>query len=207
MFNCFDYPRSLIFFFLMIRRPPRSTLFPYTTLFRSRNSAGVPQELEALLARLKANSSNLSAAKRAWEYGGSTENESGHRSNQLRTHGSRTDALAGWQLDEGIPALVHPVVHHANPLNSESPIDRAAVDWLVVVLNLRVIQDRILPELATRHFGGPDGLEYKLAVVAADDKPRIIYSSDSDRKSTRLNSSHGYISYAVFCLKKKRESS
>ena len=57
---------------------------------RTRNSAGVPQELEALLARLKANSSNLSAAKRAWEYGGSTENESGHRSNQLRTHGSRT---------------------------------------------------------------------------------------------------------------------
>src|SRR6266487_3088815 len=26
---------SLVFFFLMIRRPPRSTLFPYTTLFRS----------------------------------------------------------------------------------------------------------------------------------------------------------------------------
>ena len=26
---------SLLFFFLMIRRPPRSTLFPYTTLFRS----------------------------------------------------------------------------------------------------------------------------------------------------------------------------
>src|SRR5256885_9792120 len=28
-----------VFFFLMIRRPPRSTLFPYTTLFRSRQSA------------------------------------------------------------------------------------------------------------------------------------------------------------------------
>src|SRR2546422_4567040 len=28
-------PYSLFFFFLMIRRPPRSTLFPYTTLFRS----------------------------------------------------------------------------------------------------------------------------------------------------------------------------
>src|SRR2546430_16367103 len=28
----------MLFFFLMIRRPPRSTLFPYTTLFRSRNS-------------------------------------------------------------------------------------------------------------------------------------------------------------------------
>src|SRR2546422_2740191 len=30
--------------------------------------------------------------------------------------------------------------------------------------------------------------------------------SKADRKSTRLNSSHGYISYAVFCLKKKKKS-
>src|SRR2546425_8497197 len=34
-------PQVLFFFFLMIRRPPRSTLFPYTTLFRS--LAAVPQ--------------------------------------------------------------------------------------------------------------------------------------------------------------------
>src|SRR5687768_18101749 len=31
-------------------------------------------------------------------------------------------------------------------------------------------------------------------------------SSEEDRKSTRLNSSHGYISYAVFCLKKKKST-
>src|SRR5216684_8218677 len=30
--------------------------------------------------------------------------------------------------------------------------------------------------------------------------------ADADRKSTRLNSSHGYISYAVFCLKKKKKN-
>src|SRR3712207_8867340 len=30
----------VVFFFLMIRRPPRSTLFPYTTLFRSRENTG-----------------------------------------------------------------------------------------------------------------------------------------------------------------------
>src|SRR2546422_7780657 len=35
-----DVSFSLFFFFLMIRRPPRSTLFPYTTLFRSRWPAG-----------------------------------------------------------------------------------------------------------------------------------------------------------------------
>src|SRR3989449_11164213 len=41
--------------------------------------------------------------------------------------------------------------------------------------------------------------------------PRVSISPDEtartfmDRKSTRLNSSHGYISYAVFCLKKKKQ--
>src|SRR5687768_17675654 len=33
----------------------------------------------------------------------------------------------------------------------------------------------------------------------------IVYLLAVDRKSTRLNSSHGYISYAVFCLKKKKK--
>src|SRR5256885_17049345 len=35
------YISHLLFFFLMIRRPPRSTLFPYTTLFRSLSSARI----------------------------------------------------------------------------------------------------------------------------------------------------------------------
>src|SRR2546422_7410330 len=40
------------------------------------------------------------------------------------------------------------------------------------------------------------------------DRPGVSASRSSvsrDRKSTRLNSSHGYISYAVFCLKKKKK--
>src|SRR2546422_5797552 len=36
-------------------------------------------------------------------------------------------------------------------------------------------------------------------------RPRSGPTNRSDRKSTRLNSSHGYISYAVFCLKKKKK--
>src|SRR2546429_4907848 len=35
-------------------------------------------------------------------------------------------------------------------------------------------------------------------------KSMAAHRSFTDRKSTRLNSSHGYISYAVFCLKKKK---
>src|SRR5687768_18360353 len=34
---------------------------------------------------------------------------------------------------------------------------------------------------------------------------RVFFGAVGDRKSTRLNSSHGYISYAVFCLKKKKK--
>src|SRR2546429_1476693 len=45
----------------------------------------------------------------------------------------------------------------------------------------------------------PDGQRLARALVA---QPR---HRDVDRKSTRLNSSHGYISYAVFCLKKKNK--
>src|SRR5690242_21608011 len=82
----------LLFFFLMIRRPPRSTLFPYTTLFRSDRAIG-----------------------------------SDSRRNDLH--------------------------HHARP----------------DVIDLRLAQINYI----------------------------------RDRKSTRLNSSHMSISYAVFCLKKK----
>src|SRR3712207_9395680 len=40
----------VFFFFLMIRRPPRSTLFPYTTLFRSRRAGAVRARSSALAA-------------------------------------------------------------------------------------------------------------------------------------------------------------
>src|SRR2546429_3580728 len=43
------------------------------------------------------------------------------------------------------------------------------------------------------------------AVLGSGIRVRIRVPCDTDRKSTRLNSSHGYISYAVFCLKKKKK--
>src|SRR2546422_6169566 len=50
-------------------------------------------------------------------------------------------------------------------------------------------------------FGGTDIWVSQRACTDADDAA----CAWQDRKSTRLNSSHGYISYAVFCLKKKNE--
>src|SRR2546422_5414018 len=57
-----------------------------------------------------------------------------------------------------------------------------------------------------------EGVRFQLAVQSAladaQDLGRLatiaLRLAQQDRKSTRLNSSHGYISYAVFCLKKKK---
>ena len=136
----------------------------------------VPPVLVTMLQRLEKNSVNVQVAMRAWEL----ESLQNQPDNSSANHspGSGSNPLAGWQLDDRIPALVHPVLHHSNPFNSQTPVDRAPVDWLVVVLNLNVIQTRILPELAKRHFAGPEGLEYRLAVIDTDSHPRVIYSSD-----------------------------
>src|SRR2546422_5199142 len=51
-------------------------------------------------------------------------------------------------------------------------------------------------------------LALELALAVGDDHLQALVVGGHrrrDRKSTRLNSSHGYISYAVFCLKKKKK--
>src|SRR3712207_8982639 len=106
-----------MFFFLMIRRPPRSTLFPYTTLFRS-HIRRMPEML----------------------------------------------------LD-------------------------VTVQSVMFVLLFAYV------------FGGAiavRGADYKEFLLPGIMVQTMVFSSAIDRKSTRLNSSHANISYAVFCLKKKK---
>src|SRR5207245_6980332 len=67
----------------------------------------------------------------------------------------------------------------------------------------------------SRLSGGEQSVSLHLPLFAAahamlnsarPDAPRLLALDEAlDRKSTRLNSSHGSISYAVFCLKKKRQ--
>src|SRR6267142_5393377 len=56
------------FFFLMIRRPPRSTLFPYTTLFRSPDGATAADAGRALAERFPAIAPRLGAVARSEEH-------------------------------------------------------------------------------------------------------------------------------------------
>src|SRR2546422_1712804 len=68
---------------------------------------------------------------------------------------------------------------------------------------------RAVPPDATFQLGGPNyqlkASDFPLHKLAnPNDQNSAVLFDTKDRKSTRLNSSHGYISYAVFCLKKKR---
>src|SRR5256885_10932859 len=63
---------------------------------------------------------------------------------------------------------------------------------------------------AGEHRGPGDARELGREVIghgSAGDGPRTCIGYREDRKSTRLNSSHLVISYAVFCLKKKKPTS
>jgi signal transduction histidine kinase len=54
------------------------------------------------------------------------------------------------------------------------------MNWIVIALNQKNVQDQILPDLAQRYFRGTEGLDYQVAVVAGRKPQRVIYSSDPD---------------------------
>src|SRR5256884_7340269 len=66
-----------------------------------------------------------------------------------------------------------------------------------------IVNEHVLDREQTRRH--VDVLSRCFDFIHLNDLPRQLYRrGKKDRKSTRLNSSHGYISYAVFCLKKKK---
>src|SRR2546422_5202911 len=93
--------------------------------------------------------------------------------------------------DIGVLPDVHP---HIPTVNPGEPADRAGIKPGDVVLAVD---------------GQPITFRSQL-IDAIVKKPRqpitVTVLRNGDRKSTRLNSSHGYISYAVFCLKKKKKT-
>jgi signal transduction histidine kinase len=134
-----------------------------------------PREFSTLLDRLQANSASLSMALHAWKLPNQTTDRSPGVDTSAAVIPSGSDSAAGWQFDENIPAIVHPIFHHGaeKSLNSGSP-----VDWIIITLDVGVLRKRILPELSSRHFGGLAGLEYNVAVVTKGTKSGTIYSSD-----------------------------
>src|SRR5256884_6356574 len=197
----------------MIRRPPRSTLFPYTTLFRSFAPAsgwvGVPTGDGG---GCKGREPAPVGERRGWP---------GRRG--CRTRG-RPVRCAGEPIREhdpqqlgGDPVTAHVGQHDAGQQgqgeHSMSPTARlpGAGGAQAEAQEKRYGAEgaRRGEDLEEQVVGVPTAadalVQANAELVLVVDRPPPDQRSlrRQDRKSTRLNSSHGYISYAVFCLKKK----
>src|SRR5262250_1806775 len=176
------------FFFLMIRRPPRSTLFPYTTLFRSGSGAGDAS----------------TDVRRAYQTCGPWRSE--EHTSELQSPMYLVCRLLlekKKRLSRGWPAnLLDRLAARAQPYR----LQRLPQSDGSSLVYLFFFNDTATTEIYTLSLH--DALPIPCRVRAnspASGMVRSIPSPIRDRKSTRLNSSHRCISYAVFCLKKKKK--
>src|SRR5688572_9903013 len=215
----------------MIRRPPRSTLFPYTTLFRSHITRGAlaliksEAELAGVLGHeiihitekhtVKAIQKNQAVQMGAAEtlsgsaalmdrvvtavydnivergFGRAEENESDEHGIILANKtGYAPNGLNGFLItlkDRNKDAKEKRGLFASHPAMQER-LDR----------NTKLIAAKKLTATATLEARYAKNVTYKPVAATA-------IATVEDRKSTRLNSSHSQISYAVFCLKKKKK--
>ena len=87
------------------------------------------------------------------------------------------DMFLPWFVDQSIPALVYPLRPRPSP-KDDNRERRVPITWIILQLDSSVLTKEIFPELAQRYFHGPEGLDYRVAVLdGGDDRP--LYSSDS----------------------------
>ncbi len=82
-----------------------------------------------------------------------------------------------WTLISGAPLMIHPLVLFQPMVDPPSPSTRF-LGYLMIGLNLDVMQTELLPDLAQRYFGGPDGFVYHVAIVSGPSQGTVIYQSD-----------------------------
>jgi signal transduction histidine kinase len=101
----------------------------------------------------------------------------------------QSDSFTGWQFDQDIPAIVHPIVHHRLPSETDNPTSREAVDWIIVVLDLKTIQNQLLPDLSRRHFETAGNADYAVVVATLGDPNRTLYQSSQGNRGNIIDQS------------------
>ena len=98
------------------------------------------------------------------------------RLERLRGPGLR----APWAFAESVPALAYAAIAPDDANRAQSPTVERTIDWVIIELNAGVFQQHVLSELAERHFSGPSGFVYRVAVLGGQGGGSVLYSSDSD---------------------------
>jgi signal transduction histidine kinase len=98
-----------------------------------------------------------------------------------------------WQMDGSVPALSHAMVVYRDPDDRRPPQPPTLVGYVVILLNREFIQTKFLPELATRHFGGPDGLLYQVGVFIGPGAEHVVYQSGPGIDSKNIKSADAAI--------------
>src|SRR5205085_11612619 len=93
----------------------------------------------------------------------------------------------------------------AHPRDLHSFPTRRSSDLQGSQLHVFTIVDGVPRHVAAVKVRGRSASTYDYGQEILLQGNRVIYLATRDRKSTRLNSSHSQISYAVFCLKKKKK--
>src|SRR3712207_2487858 len=224
----------------MIRRPPRSTLFPYTTLFRSSRFAD--QILNSIETTKVEDSGTLlvqlNKIMDKFDIQDFQEKKQGFFAKIFKKAQDSIDALLkkyhtmGGEIDKVYIELkkYESEINTSNK-NLEEIFNKnmdyyESLEKYIQAGNLVVanFKNKILPELQLKADNSTEQINqinlsnamqileiieqrvYDLELaknVALQTMPQIKLIQKGDRKSTRLNSSHANISYAVFCLKKK----
>ncbi len=83
-----------------------------------------------------------------------------------------------WIMINRVPLLLQPLISFRPPPEGPGPGGRF-IGFLMTELNLEVIKNDIFPELAKRHFQGPDGFIYQVAVLGGSGQREIVYRCDS----------------------------
>ncbi len=85
---------------------------------------------------------------------------------------------SSWTVLPDIPLLLHPLMAFQPPAMPPATGSPRHLGYVMIELNLNAIREELLPELAQRYFGGPDGFIYQVAIISGRDPGAIIYESD-----------------------------
>ncbi len=96
---------------------------------------------------------------------------------ETRQDSGRRFPVFGWRMEGTVPVLIHPLFGRP-PASGQPQRLFSPRGYAVVELSGESLKREVIPELVRRHFGGPHGLSYQVAVLREGNPAQTLYVSD-----------------------------